>query len=72
MEEIKITLTDHPKAKPTDESKLGFGRSFTDHMFLMDYSTGKGWHDARIVPYGPISLSPPPASCTTAPRSLRG
>ena len=27
-------------------------------MFLMDYSTGKGWHDARIVPYGPISLSP--------------
>jgi len=30
----------------------------TDHMFLMDYSAGKGWHDARIVPYGPISLSP--------------
>lgn len=58
MEEIKITLTDHPKAKPTDESKLGFGRSFTDHMFLMDYTVGQGWHDARIVPYGPLSLDP--------------
>lgn len=56
--EIKITLTDHPKEKPTDESKLGFGHLFTDHMFLMDYSRGEGWHSPRIVPYGPIPLSP--------------
>ena len=27
-------------------------------MFIMDYETGKGWHDARIVPYGNLSLSP--------------
>ena len=33
--EIKITLTDKPHAKP-DESALGFGKFFTDHMFLMD------------------------------------
>lgn len=56
--EIKITKTSSPKAKPTDESKLGFGKYFTDHMFLMDYTVGIGWHDARIVPYGPISLDP--------------
>lgn len=56
--EIKVTLTDSPKAKPTDESKLGFGQIFTDHMFLMDYSNEKGWHDPRIVPYGPIPLDP--------------
>lgn len=56
--EIKVTLTDSPKAKPADESKLGFGQIFTDHMFLMDYSKEKGWHDPRIVPYGPIPLDP--------------
>lgn len=56
--EIRYELTKNPKQKPADESKLGFGRVFTDHMFVMDYDTGMGWHDARIVPFGEISLSP--------------
>ena len=56
--EIKVELTKNPKAKPQDESKLGFGQIFTDHMFLMNYDEGQGWHDARIVPYGPIELEP--------------
>lgn len=46
------------KQKPADETKLGFGKIFTDYMFIMDYKTGEGWHDARIVPYGNLSLSP--------------
>ena len=46
--EIKIEKTKTPKAKPVDETKLGFGHIFTDHMFVMEYDTGKGWHDARI------------------------
>ena len=54
------TRTTNPKEKP-DQSDLGFGRYFTDHMFIMDYDEGEGWHDGRIVPYGPISLDP--ASC---------
>ena len=58
MSDIRIELTKNPKAKPTDETKLGFGHIFTDHMFIMDYETGKGWHDARIVPYGPIPMDP--------------
>ncbi|MBQ9374756.1 MAG: branched-chain amino acid aminotransferase [Ruminococcus sp.] len=58
MLDIKIELTSTPKEKPTDESKLGFGHIFTDHMFVMNYDAGQGWHDARIVPYGEISLSP--------------
>ncbi len=58
MENIKIELTKNPKAKPTDESKLGFGQIFSDHMFIMEYDKGMGWHDARIVPYAPIELSP--------------
>ena len=55
---IKITKTDSPKEKPQDQSKLGFGKIFTDHMFEVDYATGKGWHDPRIVPFHDITLSP--------------
>ena len=58
MLDIKITRTATPKAKPTDETKLGFGKKFSDHMFVMDYTEGEGWHDARIVPYGPFELDP--------------
>ncbi len=58
MLNIKITKTTSPKAKPADESKLGFGKTFSDHMFIMDYTEGQGWHDARIVPYAPLSLEP--------------
>ncbi len=57
MKEITIRQTSTPKTKP-DYSKLGFGKYFTDHMFLMDYTPDSGWHDPRIVPYGPISLDP--------------
>ena len=46
------------KPKPQDESQLGFGDIFTDHMFLMDYETGKGWHAPRIEPYRDLSLDP--------------
>ena len=56
MLDIKITKTENPKSKP--EGALGFGKIFTDHMFIMDYTEGKGWHDARIVPFGNLSFSP--------------
>jgi len=54
---ITITRTTTPKVKP-DQNKLGFGKHFTDHMFLMDYNKEQGWHDPRIVPFADISLSP--------------
>jgi len=57
--EIKIQKTTAPKAKP--QGALGFGKHFTDHMFMMEYDRGIGWHDARIIPYGPLTLEP---SCT--------
>jgi len=56
--EIKITRTTSPKAKPADQTKLGFGKYYTDHMFIMNYDEGQGWHDARIVPYAPFELDP--------------
>ncbi|MBP1758407.1 MAG: branched chain amino acid aminotransferase [Firmicutes bacterium] len=56
MLDIKITKTTAPREKP--QGKLGFGKVFTDHMFIMDYTAGRGWHDPRIVPYGDLTLSP--------------
>ncbi|NLS84606.1 MAG: branched chain amino acid aminotransferase, partial [Ruminococcaceae bacterium] len=58
MIDIKIEKTSSPKAKPADETKLGFGKVFSDHMFIMNYDAAEGWHDARIVPYAPIVLDP--------------
>ena len=57
MEEIRIERTTAPKQKP-DEDHLVFGHEFTDHMFMMDWDKENGWHDPRIVPYGPLTLSP--------------
>lgn len=57
MEEIKITRTANPKQKP-DQKKLGFGNYYTDHMFIMNYDEGQGWHDPRIVPYAPFEIDP--------------
>ena len=54
---ISIEKTTQPKPKP-DQGALGFGKYFTDHMFIMDYSTEKGWYDPRIVPYAPLQIDP--------------
>ena len=53
MLDIKITPAQALKPQP-DPDKLVFGKTFTDHMFLMDYTGGQGWHDPRVVPYGPL------------------
>ena len=56
---MKFPVTKNPNPGTMPEaSKLGFGSVFSDHMFVMDYNAKDGWHDARIVPYGPLSLSP--------------
>lgn len=57
MGKIAIEQNTNPKQKPV-QGKLGFGKHFTDHMFIMDYTDGQGWHDPRIVPYAPLSLEP--------------
>lgn len=55
---ITINKTSNPKPLPTEDNPLTFGTIFTDHMFVMDYETGKGWHNPRIEEYGPVSLDP--------------
>ena len=56
MLDIKVTKTTAPKEKP--KGPLAFGRIFTDHMFIMNYTEGKGWHDPRIEPFHDLTLSP--------------
>ena len=55
--EIKFTPAATLKEKP-DSSKLVFGKAMTDHMLIIDYDEGQGWHDARIIPYGPLQIDP--------------
>ena len=50
-------VTRQPDA-PLDPANLPFGRTFSPNMFCIDFEEGKGWFDARIVPYGPLSLLP--------------
>lgn len=58
MLNIKIEKAQILKEKPKKGEPLGFGHIFTDHMFVMDYTEGRGWHDPRIVPFQNLSLSP--------------
>ena len=57
MEKIKYELK-----KSAGEIKLpeplGFGKSFTDHVFEMDYNPEKGWHNPVIKPVENLSLHP--------------
>ncbi len=55
--DIKIERSKNLKQKP-DFSKLGFGKYFTDHMFVMEYTEGEGWKNARIVPFDYIPIHP--------------
>ncbi len=58
MLNIRIEKTTCPKSKPTDETALGFGKIFTDHMAIIDWNMEKGWYDARIVPFENLVMHP--------------
>lgn len=72
MQEIRYELTKAPKAKPAPDAPLPFGTIFTDHMFVMDYTQGQGWHDPRIVPYAPLTLDPAAIVLHYAQESFEG
>ncbi len=55
--DISLEKATSLKNRPSDEN-LGFGKHFTDHMFLMEYNRDQGWHNARIAPYGSFSMDP--------------
>ena len=55
--QLTIINTENPKTMPA-ENELGFGKHFTDHMLVVEWEAEKGWYDAKIVPFGRISLHP--------------
>jgi branched-chain amino acid aminotransferase len=73
--QISTTLSDHP----VDDARLaeilanpGFGIHFTDHMFTVEWTPDRGWYDARITPYGPLSLDPATAVLHYAQETFEG
>lgn len=65
--EIPVIKTQNPKPRPADESKLGFAKYFTDHMFVMEYDEGKGWHSWRVEP--PCTVLDRACICSAALRA---
>ena len=66
-----IIRNENPKPKP-DPKDIGFAKYFTDHMFFMEYDEEQGWHDARIMPYGPLSLDPAATTLHYAQEAFEG
>lgn len=59
--QFEVHRNPQPVAAAEREARLanpGFGRIFTDHMVTIRWAEGKGWYDARVEPYGPLSLDP--------------
>ena len=69
--EIKVEKVDKRKERPAD-GELSFGRTFTDHMFTMEYDENKGWHDPKVVPYQPLELDPAAACCHYGQTTFEG
>ncbi len=55
---VEAVDADKRRPKPGDESKLVFGKTFTDHMFITQYKVGQGWLDPRVVPYHNLTMDP--------------
>ncbi|HEX5018903.1 MAG TPA: branched-chain amino acid aminotransferase [Actinomycetes bacterium] len=64
-ESSEVQISRKPTSQPLPDAQReailatpGFGRFFTDHMVTIEWTEGRGWHDAQLVPYGPIELDP--------------
>ena len=67
--EVQFVESKNLKEKPT--GALGFGKYYTDYMFVMDWDAGQEWHDARVVPYGPLNLIQQVWYCTMHRKHLK-
>jgi branched-chain amino acid aminotransferase len=58
---VKITPSSNPVSAADRAEKVarpGFGKYYTDHMVVAEWSESDGWSQAELKPYGPISLDP--------------
>ena len=73
--DISIVPSAHPRTAEEVAETLanpGFGTHFTDHMFTVEWTPERGWHDARITAYGPLSLDPATAVLHYAQETFEG
>lgn len=68
---LEIELTSSPKSIPPS-STLTFGRTFTDHMLCIPWSSETGWGTPKISPYGPLHLDPSSTVLHYAPCLFEG
>src|SRR5581483_537896 len=60
---LQFSLEPSPQPAPADRraeilAAPGFGKVFTDHMVTIRWTSARGWHDARVRPYGPLEIDP--------------
>jgi len=77
QQHLEFSIRPNPAPVPDAEREAllvnpGFGRIFTDHMVTIRYSETKGWHDAQVEPFGPLSLSPASAALHYAQEIFEG
>ncbi|KAI0225697.1 branched-chain-amino-acid transaminase bat2 [Massospora cicadina] len=56
-ERLKVRRASNLKPLVPNKDLL-FGRTFTDHMLVIDYTKKDGWTDPEIIPYGKLELDP--------------
>jgi branched-chain amino acid aminotransferase len=73
---VPVVVEDVRRRPTTERAALladpGFGRYFTDTMFVARYQTGKGWYDARLTAYAPLQLDPSTAALHYAQSIFEG
>jgi branched-chain amino acid aminotransferase len=73
--DISTTASDSPRSEAEVAEILanpGFGIYFTDHMFTLEWTPDRGWHNARITKYGALSLDPATAVLHYAQETFEG
>jgi branched-chain amino acid aminotransferase len=75
-EDVPVVVEDVRRRPPAERQALladpGFGRYFTDSMFVARYRTGEGWYDARLTAYAPLQLDPSTAALHYAQSIFEG
>ncbi|RBY87278.1 branched chain amino acid aminotransferase [Blastococcus sp. TBT05-19] len=76
LADVPVVVDDVQRRSPTERAELladpGFGRYFTDHMFVARYQAGRGWYDARLTQYGPLPMDPGTAALHYAQSIFEG